>query len=227
MSYCKSCGAQLGDGGAYCPACGEKIAEPEENKTEDVESDGEQGWRILSTGFGVVWAVTGLATMATSVIGGLAVFTAGLIAMPQVRERLDIQLSGGAVAVVVITSIFVLGIFAPPLDTNTSPSPDVSDNGGGTNTPTSTNQAGFQIRIEYSGEWSGAASLMSESRTIQGTGTQTIDITGSPNVISANAQKQDSSRETLTIQILHDGEVVQESQTDAQYGVASVTHSNY
>ena len=42
-------------------------------------------------------------------------------------------------------------------------------------------------------------------------------------IISANAQKTDSGSGTLTIQILKDGKVIEESSTDAEYGVASVS----
>ena len=44
-------------------------------------------------------------------------------------------------------------------------------------------------------------------------------------IISANAQKQDSSSDNLTIQILKDGKVVKEASTNAEYGVAQVSAS--
>jgi hypothetical protein len=102
-----------------------------------------------------------------------------------------------------------------------------SDGGTGVGSDGTTSGADYQIRIQYSGEWSGAVSAVSGSRTIQGTGTETIDISGNPDVISANAQKQTANRETLTIQVLQDGEIVRESQTNAEYGIASVTYSSY
>ncbi|WP_162993957.1 hypothetical protein [Halalkalicoccus subterraneus] len=85
----------------------------------------------------------------------------------------------------------------------------------------------FSIRVDYDGEWSGAVGSEGSSRSVDGSGTEEIEIDGDPMVISANAQKQDDSSDELTIQILQDGEVVAEQSTTAEYGVASVSESFY
>lgn len=85
----------------------------------------------------------------------------------------------------------------------------------------------FSIRVDYDGEWSGAVGGDGSSRSVDGSGTEEIEVDGDPAVISANAQKQDDSSDELTIQILQDGEVVAEQSTTAEYGVASVSESFY
>jgi len=85
----------------------------------------------------------------------------------------------------------------------------------------------YQVEISYSGEWQGSIASGGSSRSVQGSGSDTIEIEGSPDIISANAQKQDDSSDELTIQILQDGEVVKESSTSAEYGVAQVSISNF
>jgi hypothetical protein len=42
-------------------------------------------------------------------------------------------------------------------------------------------------------------------------------------IVSVNAQKQDDSASTLTVEIRHHGEVVAEASTSAEYGVAQTS----
>lgn len=63
----------------------------------------------------------------------------------------------------------------------------------------------LEVRVEYDAEWSGALSENGGSRSIQGTGTETIDVDDDSDIVSANAQKQDDSSNEITIQILVDG----------------------
>lgn len=98
-----------------------------------------------------------------------------------------------------------------------------SDSGSGG----SASESSFSVRVEYSGSWQGTIGTGGSTRSVDGSESQTIQIEGSPNIISANAQKQDAGSDTLTIQILEDGEVVEEASTSAEYGVAQISHSNY
>ena len=63
------------------------------------------------------------------------------------------------------------------------------------------------------------------TRSIQGVGTTTIDVSDDASVVSANAQKQVANGEMLIVQILKGGEVVKETSTGADYGVARVSES--
>lgn len=85
----------------------------------------------------------------------------------------------------------------------------------------------YEVQVNYDGEWQGSISAGGSSRSVQGSGSETIEVDGSPDIISANAQKQDDGSGELTIQILEDGEVVEETSTSAEYGVAQVTFSNF
>jgi hypothetical protein len=90
---------------------------------------------------------------------------------------------------------------------------------------TGTDGTEYTIRVEYSGSWTGAVSAGGNTRSTQEQGTTELDISGSPSIISANAQKQEANRETLRIQVLEDGTVVSESETSAEYGVAQTSYS--
>lgn len=67
---------------------------------------------------------------------------------------------------------------------------------------------------------------MDSTRTVDGDGTKTVEIdAGDSGIVSANAQKQDDSSSKLTIQILHNGKVVEESSTSAEYGMVQISYS--
>ncbi len=98
----------------------------------------------------------------------------------------------------------------------------VSSGGGGGSSGST-----YQVRIVYDGEWQGSISQGGSVRSTQGSGTEIIEIEGTPDIISANAQKQDNSSRELTVQIVENGEVVKETSTTAEYGVAQVSYSNF
>lgn len=100
-----------------------------------------------------------------------------------------------------------------------------TDEGGDSGTTSS--ESAFAFKVLYDGEWQGAISAGGSSRSIEGTGTRSVSIDGSPDIISGNAQKQDDSSSKLTVQILNDGEVVKEASTTAEYGVAQVSYSSF
>jgi|GEM_PF-6959253 len=113
---------------------------------------------------------------------------------------------------------------ATPTPGAATPTPDAT-------TPVPEREPSYSIRIDYRGSWQGAVSLTgggsSTSESISGSGPTTIEITGEPDIVSANAQKQDGGGGTLTIQIRHDGEIVGQASTSAEYGVAQVSESFY
>jgi len=82
---------------------------------------------------------------------------------------------------------------------------------------------GVQVHVIYDGEWQGAAGDVGSTNSIHGSGEDTIDLEDAESIVSANAQKMDGGNGKLTIEILKDGKVLEESSTDAEYGVASVS----
>ncbi|NEU55497.1 hypothetical protein [Halorussus sp. MSC15.2] len=97
-----------------------------------------------------------------------------------------------------------------------------------TSTAQSSGSSSFAVKVVYDGEWQGSISAGGSAKSIQGSGTKTVDISGEPNIVSANAQKKDGGGDAkLTIQILKDGEVVKKSSTTAEYGMAQTTYSPF
>jgi len=78
------------------------------------------------------------------------------------------------------------------------------------------------FRVRYDGSWQGALGSEGEMRSISGQGDSHLPVTNDAIIVSGNAQKQDDSSATLTVQILVDGKVISEQSTSAPYGVAQV-----
>lgn len=95
--------------------------------------------------------------------------------------------------------------------------------GGGSSAGSGSEQSPYSVRVAYDGEWHGSVSTGGSSRSIQGTGEQTVDVAGDPTVVSASVQKRDGGGRKLTVQVLRDGEVVKKASTTAEYGVVSVS----
>lgn len=87
---------------------------------------------------------------------------------------------------------------------------------------TSPDEATFTV--EYGGSWAGALGGTGSMRSISGRGTESFTI-DDPTIVSGNAQKRDRGVGTLRVTISADGEVVAESSTSSQFGVAQVSHS--
>lgn len=84
----------------------------------------------------------------------------------------------------------------------------------------------YHVRVTYSGEWSGSVGAGSTTRSIDGMGTTVIDIQEQdPSMVSATIQKSDAGSGTLTVEIIQGSEVVKQTSTSAEYGVASVSYS--
>ncbi|WP_276279807.1 hypothetical protein [Halorussus caseinilyticus] len=97
-----------------------------------------------------------------------------------------------------------------------------------TNTTTNTSSSSFIVKVIYDGKWSGSISTIDKSRSIQGGGTKTIEVSGDSSVVSANAQKRDGgANKKLTIKIIQGGEVLKKSSTTAEYGLAQVSSSEF
>ena len=116
-----------------------------------------------------------------------------------------------SILVVCCIGLFIIGILTG------GGSPDKN-----TATNSTTEASGSYVQISYSGSWSGAITTGGSTKSISGSGNETIDIEKS-GVVSANAQKQDGSSKELNIKIIKDGKVVEEASTDAEYGLAQVS----
>jgi hypothetical protein len=199
--YCPDCGTEVEGVADFCPECGTSLNDFDGNSS--TEAAGENG------GGGITSKVPGMRPGST--IRNVAL---------------------GAVYVVLLLA--VIGAAAGPTDSadTGADGADAATGGGSTDTPASgESESGYAVRIDYDGEWSGAASLTgdgeSSTESISGTGPRTIDINGQPDIISVNAQKRDGGSGTITVQIIEDGEVVSEASSSSEYGVAQTSQSFY
>lgn len=78
--------------------------------------------------------------------------------------------------------------------------------------------------VEYFGRWAGSVSTGESSQSISGDGRNSYTITD-PTIVSGNAQKRDNRESTLTVSISVNREVVAQTSTRAQYGLAQVSHT--
>ncbi|WP_295608240.1 hypothetical protein [Methanobrevibacter sp.] len=123
-------------------------------------------------------------------------------------------LSVVGVCCVLLIIFAVVGGFGST-DKNTSS--DTSSSGTVEDTPA------LQLKITTDGSWSGSVLVGGSSKSIDGSGSQTIDLDGdSWDMVSATIQKQGGDNGDLTVQIIKDGNVAKEESTTAAYGVVSV-----
>lgn len=115
--------------------------------------------------------------------------------------------------------------------------PDNSNNGITYITPTpNTNTDPYNydyqyvnVRVSYSGQWSGSIGSISSSSSYDGSGFETIKVWNDDSymfIVSAVIQKRDSGSGTLAVDIVSpSGTVLQTASTSAQYGVVAVSWS--
>jgi len=90
--------------------------------------------------------------------------------------------------------------------------------------PSVTAEATWDVKISYSGEWSGSVGGTS-SASYDGTGDRTITATG--DIVSAVIQKGEDNSDQLCVELWTGGEMKESSCTTAGYGVVSVSGSDY
>lgn len=200
--------------------------------------------RYLNWGLGIFVGLMGLGALSgggTGVLAAVVFVGVASLIIPPTRERIfdtiDYEMSRRAFIGILVVGLLVGGALAPDTTDNSNEGvsgesddvaeadnqPATSDNANAGSDDT--NVDGVAVRVVYSGAWSGSLSTDSGmSRSIDGEGTGVIPIDEDDiDLVSANAQKQDQSSEELTIQILHNGDVVGETSTTAEFGVAQVT----
>jgi len=79
-----------------------------------------------------------------------------------------------------------------------------------------------QIKIIFPNDWSGTIGTDGNTYSVEGSGNETFEMEGR-NVV-ATIQKKDNGNGSLTVQILHDGDVLEEQTTTAGNGVVRVSH---
>lgn len=72
------------------------------------------------------------------------------------------------------------------------------------NTPSTTSNsppsdAGVQVQVNYDGTWTDAINQDGSEQSVDGSGTETFNMTGNPSIVSVDFQKSDSGSGTLTV----------------------------
>ena len=84
--------------------------------------------------------------------------------------------------------------------------------------------SGAQVKVNYAGPYTGVIQDGNTIRMITGYGNQTFDLEcDNDDQIHTQISKQDDSFEKLEVQIIKNGEVVQEQSTSIPYGFVSMT----
>ena len=84
--------------------------------------------------------------------------------------------------------------------------------------------SGAQVKVNYDGPYTGVIQDGNTIRMITGYGNQTFDLEcDNDDQIHTQISKQDDSFEKLEVQIIKNGEVVQEQSTSMPYGFVSMT----
>lgn len=225
-SYCIHCGEPIASTADHCPECGEAQT-LDTSETGDDDTDGTDD----GTGF-TSWAI-GFEPGETprNVAVAFAYFFFYFVGIPLLIYaywRRGGKYKKRTYAIVGVLLISFVGLAA--IGALVGPVEDTgSTEEAAPSTPTPEPVPEFSVRVEYTGSWEGALSVTgggsSQTESISGSGTQTIEVDDNVDILSANAQKQDDGTGTLTVQILHEGEVVSEASTSSAYGVAQTSQS--
>lgn len=192
---CPNCKTANEDSASFCQNCG--------NKLKTTASDRNQTKPQNQKGLGGWWNKQSTGGKAAMGIAGICCI--GLILI-----------------------IAISGMYSPDKTTTTNPTSSVSttpSTSTSSSSSSSSSASGIEIKVDYAGSWSGNYGDESGSQSVDGSGTKTFKISGSPSVVSAVFQKRDGGSGTLTVSILQNGNTVETKSTSAQYGVATASHS--
>lgn len=232
-SYCIDCGEFIPPGTGHCPGCNayQPVELQQDSRTVTGEMGEEGGFATWALGFKP-------GSTRRNVIVAVLYFTFYFVGGPVLlysywrrgaRYRKRIYAAVG-VCLVAIVALATLGAILGPVE-QADGEPGSADRVESTPVPTPTPEPApeFSVKVLYGGPWQGALSVTgdgsSRTESISGSGTATLEITGAVDIVSVNAQKQDDSGSTLTVQIRRGGDVVAEASTSAGYGVAQTSNT--
>lgn len=197
----------------------EESRPPETVYTVRVQYDGE--WSGSVGGDGSIRSVDGTGTATFDIEGDPLVVSANAQKQDGSSDTLTIQILEDGELIAERSTSAEYGVAQVTSEGGTGDGSDDS------NSDESGSETAFSVRVQYSGSWQGTIGTGGSTRTVDGSGTESFDIEGSPDIISANAQKEDDSSDELIVQILEDGDVVEESSTSAEFGMVQITYSNF
>lgn len=225
--YCPNCGSENKDDAQFCESCGNKLdavggdvgssakisqSPPYHQKPS---SEANKPSTILVV-LGYIFAI----------LGGLIGVVLGLILYS--KDNHEAKTHGRNIliisAVMIVLGVLVSGYVASMV---TSDAYDTisssSDSYSGDYSSTSSTGGSVSLVISYSGEWSGAVSDSSGTRTIEGYGDKTINLGNIDGAVAANAQKSDGGSGVISISLKQNGKTLKTDSTTSKYGLAQVS----
>ncbi|MCU4974859.1 hypothetical protein OB955_19245 [Halobacteria archaeon AArc-m2/3/4] len=242
IRYCPSCGVDQ-----Y-----EDLDEIQQTKSDDSEPKERKFTfgRILAWIAAPIILLLGLTLLISDPFSGILLILVGLFTLPLTRVRLrddhGITFSRWVVLTIVLVGLIGAGgmidgdeDIAGPGDTNgeeaavaagddaeataDEEASDANEEAAANEDEEVAEEDGLQVRILYDGDWSGAVGEEGSTQSVEGNGDETLDVSDDAMIVSATAQKQDASDDELVVQILNDGEIIEEGSTTADYGVVGIS----
>lgn len=213
--FCPNCGSEVKGDAQFCEKCGTKLTDNKLTKSQTQEFTTSE--RVPDSGEGKKPSVVLL------VLGYLFALLGGLIGIIiggylYSRNNSSAKFHGRNILIIAaIVIIAAIGINALALTQTTTTTPSTSSSSS--STPT----GAVVLVINYSGDWSGAISDSSGTRSIDGSGEKTINLGNITGAVAANVQKGDSSSETLSVIIKQGGETLKSESTSSEYGVVAIS----
>lgn len=221
--FCPNCGSQNKDDAQFCENCGSKLdnvvtQETPTSKIPDPAESKKPSTILVILGY--IFAI----------LGGLIGIVIGLYLYT--RDNSEAKFHGRNMlviaAIIIILGLVVNAFVLSTLTTTTTSLPSSSDSSTSTPSSTSSSSSGASgsvtLVINYPGEWSGAIADSSGTRSIEGTGSKTIDLGNIDGAVAANAHKRDSGSQTMTISLTKGGTTLETQSTSSEYGFVSVSH---
>ena len=82
------------------------------------------------------------------------------------------------------------------------------------------------VEVDYAGSFTGSISDNMGTRTVQGTGTQSFQLSQNPGTVGLSFQKKDNSTDTLTVSIRDiNSNTLKTNSTSASFGVVIITYT--
>jgi hypothetical protein len=236
-TYCPECGVDDPFDDTAAGGTGDGYDKEEE---EDEVSEGLKGISWLAGGFLLFLSLStfidpptgNLTYLIREIIVGTATVTAGLLLLPPVQSRIEPsigqELPRGTGVVIFVIWFLIFGIVTPPTDGGTGASAEGAENGEAVASATATATAStepaspYAVRIYYDGWWSGEVEVKRSGQTASESynvdGSTLIEIDDPVSYITVSAEKEEADDGELVVQILEDGQVVDEVSTTNPYG---------
>jgi|GEM_PF-953259 hypothetical protein len=224
--YCPNCGSENKDDAQFCESCGTKLDAiggdvSSRTKTSQSPPYYQQGPEAKKPS--TILVVLGYIF---ALFGGLIGIVLGLFLYS--KNNHEAKTHGRNIllisAVMIVLGVLVSGYLGSTVtNDNYDTSSSSSDSSSSDYSTTSSTGGPVSLVISYSGEWSGAVSDSSGTRSIEGYGDKTINLGNINGAVAANAQKSDAGSGVLSISLEQNGKTLKKTSTTSEYGLAQIS----